>query len=98
MIHPLQRDAILFSISNHFFSQSYINGTRGTEQATHTHTHTVCMPNFRIQELEFITKTDKFIVFCSLRDVYDFFIHTNFDYNSCKYINVLDNYYFQQIN
>lgn len=56
------------------------------------------MPNFRTQELEFITKTYKFIVFCSLRDVYDFFIHTNFDYNSCKYINVLDNYYFQQIN
>lgn len=33
------------------------------------------MPNFRTQELEFITKTDKYIVFCSLRDVYDFFKH-----------------------
>lgn len=29
----------LFSISNHLFSQSYINGTRGTEQDIYTHTH-----------------------------------------------------------
>lgn len=56
------------------------------------------MPNFRTQELEFVTETDKFIVFCSLRAVYDFLMHTNFDCNSCKYINVLDNYFFQQIN
>lgn len=55
------------------------------------------MPNFRTQELEFVTKTD-FIVFCSLRAVYDFLMHTNFDCNSCKHINVLDNYFFQQIN
>lgn len=56
------------------------------------------MPNFRTQELEFITKTDKFIVFCSLRDVYDFFKHKKIDYNSYIYIHALDNYYFQQIN
>lgn len=55
-------------------------------------------PNFRTQELEFITKTDKYIVFCSLRDVYDFFKHKKIDYNSYIYIHALDNYYFQQIN